>query len=101
MLSVCRLIIYVAGTVVNTKPKYLTRLYKSAIIRHVQQLLEVIMRLILASIGLLVLSGCALSPPLCPGTRSYDPQICRGEKWQRIPNFEQEAIKRRQRGEYW
>ena len=39
--------------------------------------------------------------PLCPGTRHYDPQICRGEKFQRLPNFENEAKQRRERGEYW
>lgn len=50
---------------------------------------------------LAVLSGCASYQPLCPGTRHYDPQVCRGEKFQRLPNFENEAIKRRQRGEYW
>ena len=57
------------------------------------------MRLLLLA-SLLVLTGCSVYP-LCPGTRSYDPQVCRGEKFQRIPNFENEAIIRRQRGEYW
>lgn len=31
--------------------------------------------------------------PLCPGTRSYDPQLCRGEKPARLPNFVNEAHK--------
>lgn len=46
----------------------------------------------------LMLSGCgsinsvvANYQPLCPGTRPYDPQICRGETWQRFPNFINEA----------
>jgi len=57
--------------------------------------------LVILSIGL---AGCTSLPtfqPLCPGTRPYDPQICKGEKFQRLPNFENEAIIRRQRGEYW
>ena len=55
----------------------------------------------------LLLSGCASSnpllayKPLCPGTRAYDPQICRGEKWQQLPNFENEALVRAARGEKW
>lgn len=49
----------------------------------------------------LLLSGCSSYRPLCPGTRYYDPQICRGEKWQQLPNFENEALIRHQRGERW
>jgi hypothetical protein len=50
----------------------------------------------------LVLSGCAAPyTTLCPGTRYYDPQICKGDKWQQIPNFENEAIIRHKRGERW
>jgi hypothetical protein len=52
-------------------------------------------------ITLLALQGCASYRPLCPGTRSYDPQVCRGEKFERLPNFVNEAQIRRQRGEYW
>lgn len=53
--------------------------------------------LVILSIGL---AGCtsmdkALDSYLanipCPGTRSYDPQICRGEKPARLPNFTNEA----------
>jgi hypothetical protein len=39
--------------------------------------------------------------PLCPGTTYYDPQVCRGEKFQSLPPFINEAKKRRERGEYW
>lgn len=49
----------------------------------------------------LVLSGCASYTTLCPGTRHYDPQICKGDKWQQLPNFENEAIIRHKRGERW
>lgn len=50
----------------------------------------------------LVLSGCAAPyTTLCPGTRYYDPQICKGDKWQQIPNFENEAVIRHKRGERW
>jgi hypothetical protein len=49
----------------------------------------------------LFLTGCSSYRPLCPGTRYYDPQICRGEKWQQLPNFENEALIRHQRGERW
>jgi hypothetical protein len=54
----------------------------------------------------LLLSGCASNPllsykPLCPGTRHYDPQICRGETWQQLPNFTNEALIRAARGEKW
>jgi hypothetical protein len=58
------------------------------------------MRLLVLAI-LLVVTGCANYRPLCPGTREYDPQVCRGEKFTRLPNFENEAIIRRQRGEHW
>jgi hypothetical protein len=60
------------------------------------------MKLVFLAVVLTLLAGCSSIPrPLCPGTRSYDPQVCRGEKFQRIPNFENEAIVRRQRGEMW
>lgn len=49
-----------------------------------------------------LLTACSNLPrPLCPGTRAYDPQFCYGETFQQIPNFEYEAIVRRQRGEVW
>ena len=58
---------------------------------------------------ILGLQGCSsvntmldkLPPPICPGHRYYDPQTCRGEKFQRLPNFENEAQERRKRREYW
>lgn len=60
------------------------------------------MRIALLAI-VLVLTGCAgvQYRPLCPGTRYYDPQICRGETWQQLPNWDHEAIVRAQRGEKW
>ena len=61
------------------------------------------MRYILV-IAILTLSGCAVindMAPICPGTRYYDPQICRGEYFQQLPNFENEALIRRSRGEVW
>ncbi|NDB85188.1 MAG: hypothetical protein EB127_21175 [Alphaproteobacteria bacterium] len=44
------------------------------------------------------LAGCAiveLKPPLCPGTRSYDVQLCRGEKPYMIPNPPYAAFQRK------
>ena len=56
---------------------------------------------LLSLIVILAVQGCASYRPLCPGTRAYDPQVCRGEKFERLPNFVKEAEIRRQRGEYW
>lgn len=61
------------------------------------------MRIALLAI-LLALTGCSSLNnyrPLCPGTREYDPQICRGEKWQQLPNWDNEAVILRQRGVQW
>lgn len=61
------------------------------------------MRYILATI-ILSLTGCAFvkeTSSICPGLKSYDPQFCRGESFQQIPNFEHEALIRRANGEYW
>ena len=61
------------------------------------------MRYLLATI-ILSLTGCAFineTTPKCPGLRAYDPQLCLGEQFQQLPNFENEAIIRRQRGEVW
>lgn len=61
-------------------------------------------RYIFATIIAFLLTGCAFistTVPLCPGTRHYDPQICKGEYFQQIPNFENEALIRRARGELW
>jgi hypothetical protein len=52
----------------------------------------------------LALSGCAnsgLFRPYANQYRSYDPCIKCGERFQQIPNFENEAIIRRNRGEIW
>lgn len=47
-------------------------------------------------LSIILLSGCssidhALTNMPCPGHRPYDPQTCRGEKFQRLPNFTNEA----------
>lgn len=50
------------------------------------------------------LTGCAFvkeTAMTCPGLKPYDPQFCRGESFQQIPNFEHEALIRRANGEYW
>lgn len=52
----------------------------------------------------LLLTGCSTVNQIantCPGFRPYDPQMCKGQFFQQIPNFEYEAIVRRQRGEVW
>jgi hypothetical protein len=55
-----------------------------------------------------VLSGCALTPEQnlalkrgAYGYRPYDPCIRCGERWQQLPNWDNEAIVRRARGEQW
>lgn len=61
------------------------------------------MRYIFATLFIL-LSGCSTVKEIattCPGLRPYDPQMCRGEFFQQLPNFENEALIRRQRGEIW
>lgn len=61
------------------------------------------MRAILA-IVMLLLTGCSTIDQIattCPGLRPHDPQMCRGEFFQRLPNFENEALIRRSRGEIW
>lgn len=56
------------------------------------------MRLLAISLSTLVLGGClTFEPPLCPGTRAYDPQICRGEKWIHIPNPPYYALQQKQK----
>jgi len=45
---------------------------------------------------ILALTGCAFQP-ICPGHRYYDPQVCRGEKTQRLANFPYEALQREQK----
>lgn len=44
-------------------------------------------------------SSIEIKPPLCPGTREYDVQVCRGEKPRRLDNFPMEAIQRRNKCE--
>ena len=61
------------------------------------------MRYILLTLAFL-LTGCSTIEQIattCPGLRPYDPQMCRGEFFQQLPNFENEALVRRQRGEIW
>lgn len=61
------------------------------------------MRYIFATVFIL-LTGCSTITEIattCPGLRPYDPQLCRGETFQQIPNFENEALIRRSRGEVW
>jgi len=41
-----------------------------------------------------LITGCSSYRPLCPGTRYYDPQVCRGESFQRLNNFKNEALQR-------
>ena len=59
------------------------------------------MRRILLLVTLLLTACSNLPRPLCHGTRAYDPQFCYGESFQQIPNFENEALIRRSRGEVW
>ena len=41
---------------------------------------------LLLFVGLTGCAGVEIKPPPCPGTRSYDVQLCRGEKIYSIPN---------------
>ena len=42
-----------------------------------------------------LIAGCgSIQPPLCPGTRSYDVQLCRGERIYQIPNPPYMALQR-------
>lgn len=42
--------------------------------------------LIFYVVGLTACSSIEIKKPLCPGTREYDIQLCRGEKPLQIPN---------------
>ena len=43
-----------------------------------------------------LIAGCgSIQPPLCPGTRSYDVQLCRGERIYQIPNPPYMALQRK------
>jgi hypothetical protein len=55
------------------------------------------MRIILIATALTLLAGCSNLQPRCPGTRHYDPQVCRGETFQRLNNFPHEALQREQK----
>ncbi len=55
------------------------------------------MNKILAATLVVVLAGCSSFQPRCPGTRAYDPQVCRGESFQRLNNFPHEALQREQK----
>jgi hypothetical protein len=48
----------------------------------------------------ILVTGCA-SGARCPGLKTHDPQLCLGEQFQQIPNFENEALIRAARGEVW
>ena len=54
------------------------------------------MRAKISSLALAMLTAACVSLPQmpCPGTRSYDVQVCRGEKTYRVPNFYGEAEQR-------
>lgn len=53
------------------------------------------MRLLLTALAASTLAGClTIKPPLCPGTREYDVQLCRGEKMYQIPNPPYMALQR-------
>jgi hypothetical protein len=53
------------------------------------------MRKLLVGLLAINLTACGSLPqPLCPGTREYDIQVCRGEKSIRVPNFYGEAQQR-------
>lgn len=63
------------------------------------------MRLALLAL-ILAVQGCASVDTLQVkkayfGYKSYDPCIRCGEKFQQLPNWQNEAIIRRQRGEEW
>ena len=53
------------------------------------------MKTLVAGLALTLAACGSLAPPLCPGTREYDVQVCRGEKTFRVPNFYGEAEQRR------
>lgn len=55
------------------------------------------MHKILVAALVVALTGCGSFQPRCPGTRSYDPQFCRGEQFQRLNNFPYEALQREQK----
>jgi hypothetical protein len=56
------------------------------------------MRALILALSAATLSGClTLEKPLCPGTRAYDPQICRGEKWTYIPNPPMYALQQQEK----
>lgn len=63
---------------------------------------------LLALLAVLSLTGCATLDldtmavkKAALGYRHYDPCIRCGEKWTQLPNWENEAIIRRARGEQW
>jgi len=54
------------------------------------------MRSILLGLAVVSLAGCStMEAPLCPGTRSYDVQLCRGEKPRFISNPPYSALHRK------
>ena len=78
------------------------------------------MKVVLLAVTISLLAGCAsssstrtvyrdkpspkwewLNTGVCPGLRPEDPQFCKGQGWDQIPNQEFEAQIRRNRGENW
>lgn len=72
------------------------------------------MKAITVVVMLISLIGCAstngkpnpnwewLMDPPCPGTRYYDPQVCKGQSFGApLPNQQFEALARYNRGERW
>jgi hypothetical protein len=61
----------------------------------------------LAVLALVLVTGCSGMPDAYTykkqalGYKSYDPCIRCGEKWTQLPNWENEAVLRRSRGETW
>jgi len=54
------------------------------------------MRSLILGLAVICLGGClTLKPPLCPGTRHYDPQFCRGETLTYIHNPPYMALQRK------
>jgi hypothetical protein len=59
------------------------------------------MAILLFIIVVVMLGGCAPFQPYPNQYRAGDPCIKCGERFEQIPNFEYEAIVRKQRGETW
>jgi len=58
------------------------------------------------ALAVTLVSGCASMDPMAVkkfyyGYKHYDPCLRCGEQWTQLPNWEHEAIIRRNRGEQW